>query len=69
MGDSKLVIDWANGKNNVQNMSLATIMRDIRLACQSFKWLSYHHILRELNTKEDELSKQVLELQAGSFGF
>jgi ribonuclease HI len=32
MGDSKLVIDWARQKNSSQDIILATIMRDIKLA-------------------------------------
>lgn len=59
LGDSKLVIDWAQGKIDIQNTSLATVMREIRLTFQSFEWLSFHHILRELNLKADELSKAV----------
>jgi len=31
--------------------------------------LSFHHILREFNTKANELSKEALELQNGAFGF
>jgi hypothetical protein len=33
---------------------------------QSFEWLSFHHVLRELNGKEDELSKEVLLLPTWS---
>jgi len=66
LGDSKLVIDWAKGKSNFQNIILDSIMRDIKLACQSFEWFSFHHILRELNMKDGKLSKNVLELQNGN---
>jgi len=31
--------------------------------------LSFHHVLRELNVNVDELSKEVLQLQRGSFGY
>jgi ribonuclease HI len=62
-GDSKLVIDWARGQNNIQNPRLASILRDIKLTFRNFKWLSFQHILRELNTKADELSKEALQLQ------
>jgi len=62
MGDSKLVIDWAKGKFFIQNITLANILRDIRLSFQSFDWLSFQHILRELNVKVDELSKEALQL-------
>ena len=69
MGDSKLVIDWAKGKFFIQNITLANILRDIRLSFQSFDWLSFQHILRELNVKADELSKEDLQLQRGTFGY
>lgn len=36
---------------------------------RAFDWLSFHHILREYNSNVDELSKEVLELQNGAFGF
>jgi ribonuclease HI len=68
-GDSKLVIDWARGINNIQNPRLASLLRDIKLTFRDFEWLSFQHILRELNTKADELSKEALQLQKGAFGF
>lgn len=69
LGDSKLVIDWAKWKISIQNINLANIMRDIRLSFQSFDWLSFQHILRELYVKADKLSKEVLQLQRGAFGY
>jgi hypothetical protein len=67
LGDSKLVIDWAQGKANFQNISLDPIKRDIKLAYLSFERFSFHHILRELNMKEDKLSKKALEIQIDTF--
>jgi ribonuclease HI len=67
LGDSKLVIDWAQGKANFQNINLDLIKRDIKLAYLSFERLYIHHILREPNTKEDKLSKKSLELQIDTF--
>jgi hypothetical protein len=63
------VIDWAQGKISIQNINLSTVMRDVRLTYQSFEWLSFHHILRELNSKADELSKEALQLQRGAFRY
>lgn len=68
-GYSKMAIDWANGKISMQNPNLATIMRDIKLNFRAFEQLTFHHILRELNTKADELSKEALELPNGPFSF
>jgi ribonuclease HI len=59
-GDSKMVIDRARGINNIQKHRLASLLRDIKLTFKHFEWLSFQHILRELNTKTDELSKEAL---------
>jgi hypothetical protein len=67
--DSKLVIEWAQGRENIQNMRLESIMRDINLAFLSFEWFSFHHILKEINSKTNKLSKDALELQSGTFVF
>jgi ribonuclease HI len=69
MGDSKLVIEWAQGRVNIQNIHLSNILRDIRLTFQDFEWLSFHHIPRELNSKADELSKEALELHSGTYAY
>jgi hypothetical protein len=44
-------------------------LKEIKLNFRAFEWLSFHHVLRELNSKADELSKEALELQKGAFGF
>ena len=69
MGDSKLEINWAQGKLEIQNVNLANIVRDIKLAFLSFEWLSFHHVLRELNVKVDDLSKEAFQLQRGPFEY
>jgi ribonuclease HI len=68
MGHSKLVIDWARQKISAQDVKLAPLLRDIKLSFQSFEWLYFSHILRELNKKVDELSKEALSLPVGAFG-
>jgi hypothetical protein len=55
-------------KIEVQDLRLTTLMRDIRLASHSFELLEFHHILMELNEKEDVMSKEVLLLPSRSFG-
>jgi len=37
LGDLKLVIDWAQGKIDIQNTSLAPVMGDIHLTFQCFE--------------------------------
>jgi hypothetical protein len=56
-------------KSSAQDIILASLLRDIKLAYQSFEWLSFSHILRELKEKVDELSKDALSLPIGSFGY
>jgi ribonuclease HI len=68
-GDSKMEIDWSRGNISIQNPNLASTMRENKLNFRAFEWLSFHHILRELNSKANELSKEVLQLQNGDFGF
>jgi hypothetical protein len=69
LGDSKLAINWAQGKLEIQNVNMENILRDIKLAFPSFEWLCFHHVLRELNVKVDDLSKEALYLQRGVFGY
>jgi hypothetical protein len=64
-----MAIDWANDKNFIHNPNLATILQDIKLNFRAFKWLSFHHILWEINTKVDELSKEAMELPSRAFVF
>lgn len=68
LGDSKLVIDWANGRATVQNIGLVPIMQEIRQLASSFEWITYCHILRELNKESDALSKEALDIPSGLSG-
>jgi hypothetical protein len=47
--DSRLVIDWERVINNIQNPRLASLLRGIKLTFRDFEWLTFQHILRELN--------------------
>jgi hypothetical protein len=67
MGDSKLVIDWDGQKIEFQDIRLTPIMRDIKLTYPPFEWISFHHVLRELNEKEDALSKEAMLLPSRAF--
>jgi hypothetical protein len=62
-------IDWARGNIFIQNPNLDSILRVIKLNFRDFEWFSFHHILCELNSKEDELSKEALQLQRGALCF
>jgi hypothetical protein len=63
------VIHLAKGKISIQNINLENIMRDIKLTFQYVEWFSFQHILRELNLKADELSKEALQLQTRDFEY
>jgi hypothetical protein len=52
MGESKLVIDWARQKATVSDVRLEPLLCDIKISLQSFEWLSFSHIFRELNAKK-----------------
>lgn len=41
--------------------------RDMRLDFPCFEWICFHHVIRELNVKEDELYKEAFQLQRGEF--
>lgn len=68
-GDSKLVIDQANGKASISNVSLTSLISDASFQINQFDWISFQHVLRELNTIADNLSKEALQLPKGTSGY
>jgi hypothetical protein len=66
MGDSKLVIDWANRKRQVEILSLGSITKAIGDLQSLFDWILFSHINREFNQLADGLSKQALLLHEGT---
>jgi hypothetical protein len=68
LGDLKLVIDWVHQNIITQDVRLEPLLWDIKLTFQSFEWLSFSHILHELNQKYDEISKEDLTFPIGAFG-
>ena len=65
LGDSKKVVDWANGRVQINAPHLQYMMAAIRDLVTSFKSVSFEHIYRELNMEADSLSKLALALQPG----
>lgn len=53
----------------MENVGLGSLLRDLEFQLSSFEWLSFHHILRALNTPTDSLSKEALLLPKGAFGY
>jgi hypothetical protein len=66
LGDSKLLIDWANSKCQITNLALRSIIQKILEVKSLFDHLAFSHIYREFNTKAYYLSKGALPLQEGS---
>lgn len=64
-GDSKMVIDWANGKSQIKAPQLQYVLSEIKDVLTSFVSVSFTHIYRELNEEADILSKMALALQPG----
>jgi ribonuclease HI len=52
LGDSKLVIDWANNKIRVDNLELGPIKRACGELERTFEWISFAHTNHEMNVKE-----------------
>jgi ribonuclease HI len=65
LGDLKLVIDWTNGVNKIENLILNPIMEKITEVRSRFEDISFQHVFRELNKTADKLSKEALILQGG----
>ena len=55
--DSKVVVDWENGKNIIQAPHLQHLLAEIQTLKSMFKRISFAHIYRELNAEADSLSK------------
>ena len=63
--DSKSIIDWATGKNNIRSPHLHNLSKEIRALQPTFEVVLFNHIYREYNTEVDTLSKQALAIQPG----
>jgi hypothetical protein len=59
MGDSKLLVDWANGKNHLKNLILRPTM--LRVS-EVFSEINFIHIYSEFNSHADNLSKDALTM-------
>jgi ribonuclease HI len=64
-GDSKVVVDWVNGKIQMQVLRARNLMEQIREFLTTFEWFSVTHVPRSLNSIADELSKDALDLDGG----
>jgi hypothetical protein len=60
-----MLIDWENNKCRIENMLLVPTMNQVLEVKCNFYDLSFTHIYKELNTKVDQLSEEVMLLQEG----
>ena len=65
LGDSKLIIDWANGKNSMENLLFQPLVEKFREIKNHLDSVSFHHVYRELNEIADQLSNEALTLHEG----
>ena len=55
--DSKVIIDWVNGRGRLSVSMLHSCKMKVKDFIPSFSQLEFHHIYREFNVEEDNLSK------------
>ena len=67
LGESNLVIEWVNHNHHIRNSDLKPIMNKIIEVKSHFHDISFTCEYREFNTKVDNLSKDVILLQEGTF--
>jgi hypothetical protein len=63
MGDSKLLVDWANGGSHIENPVLSTVMNRVSEVRMKLLEISFSRIYRQFNEKMNRLSKEALSLQ------
>ena len=64
-GDSKIIINWANGFQRCHIIRLISLLEEILVLKQNFDFLSITHVYRERNRVADKLSKEGTQLQEG----
>ena len=64
-GDSKIVVDWVNRRNQINDPHLQQLLNAIRRLLGLFSRFSITHIYRELNSEAERLSKLALLLEPG----
>jgi len=68
MGFAENGISKAHQNISSQDVILAPLLRDIKFSFQYIEWLTFIHILREINEKDDDLSREAFTLPVGAFG-
>jgi ribonuclease HI len=60
-GDSKVIIEWLNGRGNLNAYALLGWMNMIKALNKLFKNINFDHIYKEQNMIADALSKKALK--------
>ena len=69
LGDSKLIIDWLNGRADFHVAELASWKERTWEATKQIQHLTSSHIYREENLEADRLSKIALSMPPGHISF
>ena len=64
-GDSKIVINWANGYQRCHIIRLIPLLEEILVLKQHFDFISITCVYRERNNLANKLSKEGTQLQEG----
>jgi ribonuclease HI len=65
MGDSKVIIDLMNQKDNLHAIDIEGWKRRTKVMITNFQEISFHHIFRDFNKEVDRISKQGLQDKKG----
>ena len=60
--DSKMVVEWATGRIQINAPQIQHLLRTIKEKIGSFETISFKHIYMELNTEANKISKLALSL-------
>jgi ribonuclease HI len=64
-GDSKVIIDWINGKCDLHSSHVEGWKPKTQLMARSFSDITFRHLPRSFNSEADALSKRALSHEVG----
>ena len=64
-----MIINWALEKAHMMSLDLNHWLENTKLRLKEFKWLSFNHMYRDLNTMVDGFSKLELGVMDGKIQF
>jgi len=68
-GDSKVILDWFEGRNNLNTLSLSLWKNKVLELKNIFSTISSFHIHRVFNKEADRLSKMAIHDEIGRLNF